>query len=100
MRYEAKHDGLAQSMGNFINLPYSLAMRHQQLQCYLSMNGGELPGVDLDVGPGLLQSFIQVYIIIYIIIIMTIIVLAYAGSTMDPMSMVTELGCAVSSAFE
>ena len=65
IRYEAKHayfKGLAQSMGNFINLPYSLAMRHQQLQCYLSMNGGELPGVGLDVGPGLLQSFIQVYI--------------------------------------
>ena len=99
MRYEAKHayfKGLAQSMGNFINLPYSLAMRHQQLKCYLSMNGGELPGVGLDVGPDLLQSFIQVYI--YII---TIIVLVHAGSTMDPMSMETkELGCAVSSAFE
>ena len=36
----------------------------------------------------------------YIIIIMTIIVLVHAGSTMDPMSMETELGCAVSSAFE
>lgn len=55
MRYEAKHayfKGLAQSMGNFINLPYSLAMRHQYLQCYLSANTHELPGSDLEVGPG------------------------------------------------
>ncbi len=53
MRYEAKHSyfkKLAQSMDNFINLPHSLAMRHQQLQCYWSMNEDELPGA---VGPGL-----------------------------------------------
>lgn len=55
MRYEAKHSyfkQLAQSMGNFINLPYSLAMRHQQLQCYGSMNDWEMPGAGLNVGPG------------------------------------------------
>ena len=34
MRFEAKHSyfkQLAQAVGYFINLPYSLAMRHQQL---------------------------------------------------------------------
>ena len=56
MRYEAKHSyfkQLAQSMGNFINLPYSLAMRHQQLQCYWSINDKEIPGTGLTVGPGM-----------------------------------------------
>ena len=35
--YEAKHcyfKKLAQSVGNFINLPWTVAMRHQMLQCY------------------------------------------------------------------
>ena len=37
MRYEAKHSyfkRLAVSCGNFINLPYSLAKRHQEGLCY------------------------------------------------------------------
>ncbi len=37
MRYEARHKyfkKLAQNIGNFINLPWTLAMRHQLLQCY------------------------------------------------------------------
>ena len=37
MRYESKHlyfKRLAQSIKNSINLPFSLAKRHQQLQCY------------------------------------------------------------------
>lgn len=54
MRYEAKHSyfkRLAQSIGNFINLPYTLVMRHQQLQCYLdSTLIAEDSG--LSVGPG------------------------------------------------
>lgn len=56
MRFEAKHayfKGLAQSLGNFINLPHSLAMRHQHLLCYLSTNHHELPGMGLEVGPGM-----------------------------------------------
>ena len=47
MRYEAKNKSLATRLGNFINLPYSLAMRHQQLQCYK-----EVIGHELEVGPG------------------------------------------------
>ena len=38
MRYEAKHKSLANSIGNFINAPYTLAMRHQYLQCYLHLD--------------------------------------------------------------
>ena len=52
MRYEAKHayfKTLAQSMGNFINVPFSLAMRHQQLQCYNSCSQEQ---DSLTVGPG------------------------------------------------
>ena len=56
MRYEVKHSyfkKLAQSMGNFINLPYSLAMRHQLLQCYNSTNDADMLGAGLTVGPGI-----------------------------------------------
>jgi hypothetical protein len=41
MRYEAKHKyfkSMASIIGNFINAPYTLAMRHQYLQCYLHMD--------------------------------------------------------------
>ena len=41
MRYEAKHRYfkiLANNIGNFINAPYTLAMRHQYLQCYLHLD--------------------------------------------------------------
>lgn len=63
MRYEAKHSyfkRLAQSMGNFINLPYSLAQRHQQLQCYWSANDGEIALSGLTVGPGMCEGIIGI----------------------------------------
>ena len=56
MRYEAKHSyfkKLAQSMGNYINLPYSLAMRHQLLECYNNLDSQTISGEDLEVGPGM-----------------------------------------------
>ena len=37
MRYEAKHSffkKMASIIGNYTNLPYTLAKRHQQQQCY------------------------------------------------------------------
>ena len=43
MRFEAKHQYLkkfATSMGNFINLHYSLAQRHQCYQCYNFQDDG------------------------------------------------------------
>ena len=47
MRYEAKHSyfkQLAHSMGNFVNLPFSLVQRHQLHQCYLSEDTQKMPG--------------------------------------------------------
>ena len=55
MRYEAKHyyfKRIAQSMGNYINLPYSLAIRHQHLECYNSMNASLECSNQMEVGPG------------------------------------------------
>ena len=57
MRYKAKHSyfkRLSQSLGNFINLLYTLALRHQQYHCYLHTNTEEFPGwVDeIETGPG------------------------------------------------
>ena len=42
MRYEAKHqyfNQLAKTMGNYLNLCHSLAMRHQSLQAYVLTSG-------------------------------------------------------------
>lgn len=53
MRFEAKHayfKSLAQSMGNFTNIPLSLATRHQQYQCYLNTSNEVVD--NLSVGPG------------------------------------------------
>ena len=57
MRFEAKHSyfkQLAHSMGNFVNITYSLATRHQHYQCYLNINTEELPGWEdnMEAGPG------------------------------------------------
>ena len=71
MRYEAKHayfKTLAQSMGNFINVPFSLAMRHQQLQCYNSCSQEQ---VSLTVGPGKHNNLFMVFIILSELIIHT-----------------------------
>ncbi len=41
MRFEAKNKylkGLAVRIGNFINIPFTLAKRHQQFQCYYNLN--------------------------------------------------------------
>ena len=42
-------------MGNFVNLPYSLAVRHQDFQCYLNTGTSGMPmrSVDnIEAGPG------------------------------------------------
>ena len=70
MRYEAKHSyfkRLTQSVNNFINLPYSLASRHQQYQCYLNTNTKELPGCvdDIDVGPGDI-NFVLLFVVMHV----------------------------------
>ena len=58
MRFEAKHSyfkRLDHSMGNFVNLPYSLAQRHQLYQCYLHINVKDFPGWEqrVEAGTGL-----------------------------------------------
>ena len=56
-RFEAKHKyfkHLANVMGNFTNICYSLALRHQLHQCYLSLNQDVLPGEEIEIGPGTL----------------------------------------------
>ena len=55
MRYEAKHQyfkQLARSMGNYINICHSLAIRHQSLQCYLLQSGAVLHHNQADIGNG------------------------------------------------
>ena len=66
MRFEAKHSyfkHLAQSIGNFINLPHTLAMKHQQFQCYLNVNTTDIPGWNnnIEVGKGYMISRIGYY---------------------------------------
>ena len=64
MRFEAKHSYfkcLSESMGNFINLPYSLSVRHQEYQCYLHTNNKELKEVSGDVDNINVGPVLQVY---------------------------------------
>ena len=59
MRYEAKHSyfkKLAQNVGNFINVPWTLATRHQLRQCYHWLNTDTLPHAKPEVGPGTVNS--------------------------------------------
>ncbi len=55
MRYEAKHQyfkQLASTMGYYNNIAYSLAMRHQCLQCYLHASGASISADDQQMGKG------------------------------------------------
>lgn len=51
MRFESKHSyfkHLANMMGNFTNVCYSLSLRHQLYQCYLNLNKDDLPAERTD----------------------------------------------------
>ena len=53
MRFEARHSyfkRLAGQLGNFINIPYTLSTRHQQLQCYHRLDKSNIGGTDLEMG--------------------------------------------------
>ena len=56
MRYEARHSyfkKLAQNIGNYINISWTLANRHQLLQCYYqSTSQDSLLNDTVDIGPG------------------------------------------------
>ena len=62
MRFEAKHHyfkRLAQGMNNFKNLPKTLAVRHQRLQCYwLCEEDAYLKPVS-ETGPGENDNFFK-----------------------------------------
>ena len=54
MRFEGKHNyfkKLAGRLGNFINVPYTMAIRHQCLSCYYSIEKQKF-GDELEVGTG------------------------------------------------
>ena len=56
MRFEAKHrffKRMAHVLGNFTNICYSLALRHQLHQCYVQLDKQCLPGDEIEVGPGI-----------------------------------------------
>lgn len=56
MRFEARHKyfkQLASKLGNFINITYTLASRHQQLQCYQHINSTSIQGEDIEFGPSI-----------------------------------------------
>ena len=91
MRFEAKHayfESLCQSMGNFINIPYSLGMRHQQYQCYLNSSQSELE--QLCVGPGKLKS--------YTTCTNNFSTMCITGSVVVPAMLADELDCEVATA--
>ena len=53
MRFEARHryfKRLAVQLGNFINVAYSLAMRHQRLKCYHSLEKTTIEGEEVEIG--------------------------------------------------
>ena len=56
MRYEARHSyfkRLSSNIGNFINLPWTLSMRHQLLQSYLLHSSKDsILRDELEIGPG------------------------------------------------
>ena len=55
MRYEAKHNHLkklAQNIGNFINIAWTLSTRHQYWQCY-KWQEGDLMDDEPEIGPGI-----------------------------------------------
>ena len=55
MRYEAKHNHLkklAQNIGNFINISWTLACRHQYWLCYKWMDNDIMASEDPEIGPG------------------------------------------------
>ena len=73
MRYEAKHNyfkKLAQKLGNFVNLSWTLAMRHQQWSCYQWLDTKEIGGEIPEYGPGE-RSQIHVYMCSKLLVLTT-----------------------------
>ena len=57
MRYESKHSyfkQLSNSLGNYINICHTLAVRHEQLRCYKQME--DLYSQEIETGPDTISS--------------------------------------------
>ncbi len=83
MRFEAKHryfKQLSYVIGNFKNICHSLSLRHQLHQCYLNLNRQNLPGEDLETGPG---TCVCKIIGCFVIIILVIVIRRRRGSSCD-----------------
>ena len=66
MRYEAKHQHfkrLANSIGNFINICHTLAIRHQCYQCYY-LTDNEAFQAQIQIGPEGNQTNVKLLILI------------------------------------
>lgn len=60
MRYEAKHNHLkklAQNIGNFINIAWTLANRHQYWQCFKWQEQDFMMSEDPEIGPGRRKNY-------------------------------------------
>ena len=105
MCYEAKHayfKSLSQSLGNFINLPYTLATRHQQHQCYLNTTKQQTVTTQLKVGPG--RSIVilrNANVLLYVhTLIESSMKYSSIGSVGVPAILEEELGCPVSTVYQ
>ena len=100
-RFEAKHKyfkNLANVMGNYTNICYSLALRHQLQHCYLSLNNETLPGEENEVGPGDIYIYMHVvmmYTCTYLLLHVRALVIPLYGAYMHVARSLTEIGCSI-----
>ena len=81
MRYEGKHQYFkrwARIMGNFRNIPKTLAMHHQRNLCYELAGGASYLHSPTLTGPGKLKPvYIHMYALMYIVNILLHVLLLY-----------------------
>ena len=56
-------------MGNYTNICYSLALRHQLHNCYTNLNDKVLFAENIEVGPGIYKSVTYVRSVIHVILL-------------------------------
>ena len=78
MRYEAKHSffkKMASITGNYINLPYTLAKRHQQQQCYNMLSPSNFLKLEVQYGKGMNKC-------VYMLVVLFILSYSYTIATL------------------
>lgn len=94
MRYEARHSyfkKLAQNIGNYINISWTLANRHQLLQCYYHTTQDYFLSDAVDIGPGIPFHSTDAQIILHFNFSFTSNQLLLAGVTVAVRDRPTEL---------